>query len=125
MLDGFVIPARLSVGANELAAGIHSIVCLIVYDGASLHLDTRTVNASNEPSQVQRHSFTLAEIGSIEFRRRLVGGHVVVRPVTLAALDPLPGVSTGEIRLKTRWADRRQAEALVSRVRMDLSESRM
>ena len=126
MLDGFVIPATISVSGTEVAAGIQRIICLIVYDGAALHLDTRTMSAGSfEQSAVSRHTFTLSDIGSIEFRRRLAGGRVLIRPVHLSAIDPVPGVSAGEIRLKTRWADRKQAEALVARVRMDLSESRM
>lgn len=125
MLDGFVIPAEIGVGTHDRSARIRQIICLFVYTKGSVHLDIRTVATNHAQSNVQRHSFSLDEVGSLEFKQWFGGGRIVLRPIHLAALDAIPGAGHGEVVLKVRRSDRTQAAALVARVRRDLSESRM
>ena len=130
MLDGYSVPVRLDVGAEAYMQGIYEITGLLSYTDGAVHLDYQPgrlayLGPAKAPPTTQSASFPLRDLGAITYHQHLFGSKIVLRPMRLETLADLPGYHAGELNLRVRRRHRRHAAALVSHIRLALSELRL
>lgn len=125
MINGYSIPFSVDVGLPDFARDVIQIKGLVSYSGRQLHLDFQEIDQGLRKLEPRKTNLGLADIGRITYKKRLLSGRIFLTPMRLQALDDMPGVHEGELILNIKRKDREQAMALVSRVRVDLSEARL
>ena len=66
-----------------------------------------------------------SNLEDITFKKGWISGRIILEGISMDAFDDLPGTEPGSRTLKIKRKDRDEAQKLVSRARMQLSEYRL
>lgn len=100
---------------------------LVNVDGESLAFEFEVTDAfiGILTSDVQEVRLPLSELQSVEFKKGWFGSKVVIEAQSIKTLKDIPGTEMTECVLKIKRKDRREAENLVSKARLIMSEMKL
>ena len=112
----FSIPVSVEVSFTDVMRGIFEIDGLLNYADEKLTIEYQTKELLSRSSSVATIDLSLDALRDVIFKQRITGSSIILRPKRLSAFEEVPLSSNAQIVLKVKWADRKEAEALVSHV---------
>lgn len=112
---------------NDVNHGFQTASGLIKLDGEELVVEYQTKDAFLEifKSDVEMVRIPLRELQSVEFKKGWFSSKIIVEARSIWALNDLPGADQGECTLKIKKKDRKDAENLISKIRILMSEMKL
>ncbi len=112
---------------DNLYSGLAKVDGLLKLTGESLVIEFQTQDnvigmfkGSSKTKQVP-----LNQVFKAEIKTRWWDRSITIRPSTLSAIDGIPGVDKGQLKIKFRKADQEIAKNIVSQLNLRLSEIRL
>lgn len=95
--------------------------------GEELEFEFQVTDAFLEiiSSDVKEVRIKLEELQSIEYRKRWIGAKILIEAKSLRVFDDIPGTEQAECVLHIKRKDRQDAERLVSKIRLVMSEMKL
>lgn len=118
------VPFTVQPTVSDVVGGVLRAAGRVRYAEGRLVLELRTTNHAMQASPVRAHAVDLADLRAVDYRRGTLAGRIVLRANRVGALDGLPGVEGDVLPLTVPRSERDAADALVARLRLDLSERR-
>ncbi len=94
-------------------------------EGPVLEYEVKDTLIGAVKSGVKTVQITYSKIESISFKKGLMSAKIILEGISMSAFDELPGVEVATCILKVKRKDRKEAEALVSKARLALSEYKL
>ncbi len=100
---------------------------LLKLEGEHLILEFQVKDAFFEviKSDVEEVAIPLRDLQSVEYKKGWFSAKIILEASSLRALDGLPGADQGECKLKIKRKERKEAEKLVSKIRLVMSEMKL
>lgn len=90
-----------------------------------LELQEQDTLAGAIKSDIRTYSVGFGQIDSILFNKKLFGAQIIIKGSSLEAMKDIPGANRAEIHFKVDKKNKKEAENLVSHLRLQLSEYRL
>ncbi len=124
-----MLPHRLSLPffIDDLYSGLAKVNGLLSLDGDQVRIEFQTQDnlvGIFKGNTGTRH-VSLRDIYKFELKSNWFTRSITLRPTTLGALDGIPGVDDGQLKLKFKKRDLEIARDLVSHANLRLSEIRL
>ncbi|MDX1671832.1 MAG: hypothetical protein R3211_05785 [Balneolaceae bacterium] len=94
-------------------------------DGLALEFEVKDSLVGVLKSGVREVDIPYSKLESIEFEKGWFSGKIILEGTSMRVFEDLPGVDVATCTLKVKHGDRREAEKLISRARLALSEHRL
>lgn len=100
---------------------------ILGFDGNTLRLEFQVKDAifGIVKSGVKEIELDVSEVASIQFKRKVFRGQILLRSHSVNAVSEIPGQKGGELKItvKKRYCD--DAEELISNLRLAVTEARL
>ncbi|MDR8392210.1 hypothetical protein NC796_13730 [Aliifodinibius sp. S!AR15-10] len=107
--------------------GLQTASGLLKLVGEQLVLEFQLKDAFFEvfKSDVEEITIPLRELQSVELKKGWFSSKIILEARSLRVFDEIPGTEGGECKLKIKRKDRKDAENLVSKIRLTMSEMKL
>ncbi len=112
---------------NDVNHGFQTAGGLIKLEDEQLVVEYQTKDAFLEviKSDVKEVRIPLRELQSVEFKKGWFSSKILLEGRSMWVLNDLPGADQGECALKIKRKDKKDAENLVSKIRIVMSELKL
>lgn len=117
----FSLRVSADVGMSEIMQGVFEIDGLLSYADEVITLEVQTKGLAAAERSVTSVEVPLDALQEVRMKRKAFGSKIILRPKRLATLESAPGIRHGELVLKVKRSDRKQAAELVSHLQRILS----
>ncbi len=123
MVKNHRVPFKISYldhGYSEVVGLFH-----VKKEELVLEFEQNSQFTEGSSSGVQEISLPIAEIESIQFRKKWIGAVIEIEARSMRLLNRVPGAEQGRCELKIKRKHRKEAEHAVSTARVLISEHRL
>lgn len=115
---------QIPVTIPDLFFGLKEAVGFLKVNNETLVLELQEQDslAGAIKSDIQSYTIKFENLDSVEYDKKLLGGHVVITGNSLEAMKDIPGVKRAELLLKIDNKHKKEAENFISHLRLQLSE---
>ncbi|MFH5830797.1 hypothetical protein ACG2F4_02425 [Halalkalibaculum sp. DA3122] len=107
--------------------GLQTASGLLKLEGEELLIEFQVKDALFEvfKSDVEEVAIPLRALQSVEYKKGWFSSRIVLEADSLRVFDEIPGADQGECILKIKRKERKEAEKLVSKIRLVMSEIKL
>ena len=107
--------------------GFQTASGLLKLEEENLVLEFQVMDAFFEviKSDVEEVAIPLRDLQSVEYKKGWFSSKIIMEARSLRVFDDIPGSEKGECKLKIKRKERKDAEKLVSKIRLVMSEMRL
>jgi hypothetical protein len=101
----YPVQFEISPDVTQLSKGTIAISGVLRYDSMGVTLEYRTTDRGMTASDVRTVSVPLIDVAGVEYRRRLLGGRLVLVATRLDVFAGIPGAEDNRLVLKIKRRD--------------------
>jgi len=119
------VPVSVDVSVSDVMRGILEIDGILTLEKESLLLEYRmSAIPGFDSASIESFRVAFDDIQDIEYRERIFGTSIILRPRRLAVIEAMPGDQRTEIKFKIKRKHRSAAAELVTDIQIAFARSR-
>ena len=119
------VPVSVDVSVSDVMRGVMEIDGILTLEKDSLLLEYRMSGLPGfVSSSIESFRVTFDDIQDVEYRERVFGAAIILRPRRLAVIEAMPGDQSTEIKLKIKRKHRSIAAELATDIQIAFARSR-